>query len=288
MATSPPSGDQRSFWERMGHIDRRYLFIVIAVAVIVPLLIRLNLPVLVGRRTRDLYNFIEALPERSVVMVAFDYGPSAMPELQPMAVAVLHHCFSRNLRVLAMTLTADGPVMAENALAEVAPQYDKHSGQDYVNLGYKPGWSAVVLGMGTDIYQVFPRDYIGRATRSLSVMAGVRNYEDIALVVDLASSSSPDLWIGFAGARFQQKVGTGVTAVMIIDYYPYLQTKQLVGLIGGLKGAAEYEQLIRKPAVATRGMDPQSTAHLAIVVFVLLGNVAYLAMRRAERRRRAR
>jgi hypothetical protein len=142
--------------------------------------------------------------------------------------------------------------------------------------------------MGTDIYQVFPSDYAGRPSRSLPVMAGIRNYEDIALVVDLASSSSPDAWIAYAGARFHEKVATGVTAVMIVDYYPYLQTGQLIGLIGGLKGAAEYEQLIGKPAVATRGMDPQSTAHLAIVVFVLLGNVAYLAMRRAERRRRAR
>ena len=57
-----------------------------------------------------------------------------------------------------------------------------------------------------------------------------------------------------------------------------------LGLIGGLKAAAEYEELIGRVAMASRGMDSQSLIHLAIIGFVLVGNVGYFAMRRRKRR----
>jgi hypothetical protein len=39
-------------------------------------------------------------------------------------------------------------------------------------------------------------------------------------------------------------VAVGVTAVMAADMYPYLQSGQLIGMLSGLKGAAEYEKLV--------------------------------------------
>jgi hypothetical protein len=201
-----------------------------------------------------------------------------------MAVALLHHCFQRNLRVLVMTLVADGPVLAEGILQEVAKEHHKVAGRDYINLGFKYGFTSVILGMGADIPQVFPKDYGQKSTASQPVMEGIRNLSNIDLVVDISSSSAPAAWITFAGARFNVKVAAGVTAVMIVDFYPYLQTKQLEGMIGGLKGAAEYEVLVHHPGGGMTGMDSQSIAHIVIVAFVLLGNVGYLAMRRSRRR----
>jgi hypothetical protein len=64
--------------------------------------------------------------------------------------------------------------------------------------------------------------------------------------------------------------------------YPFLQTKQLIGLIGGLRGAAEYETQVDKPAKATQWMSIQSIVHLTIIVLVILGNVAYFVSRRRE------
>ena len=66
---------------------------------------------------------------------------------------------------------------------------------------------------------------------------------------------------------------SGCTAVSAPEYYAYMSTNQLTGLLGGLAGAAEYEQLVEVKGTATRGMDGQSLAHLAIIFFILLGNV---------------
>ena len=68
--------------------------------------------------------------------------------------------------------------------------------------------------------------------------------------------------------------------MIVSQMYPYLQTKQLIGLMPGLLGAAEYEKLIEKPAKGTEGMSIQSFAHLLVVGLVILGNIAFFIQRR--------
>jgi hypothetical protein len=70
---------------------------------------------------------------------------------------------------------------------------------------------------------------------------------------------------------------------MVSGLYPYLNTGQLVGLIGGLKGAAEYEKLIAKEGKATLGMKVQSIVHLMIILMVIFGNVVYLLSMRQKK-----
>jgi hypothetical protein len=67
---------------------------------------------------------------------------------------------------------------------------------------------------------------------------------------------------------------------MVSGLYPYLKTGQLTGLIGGLRGAAEYEKLVEKPGKGILGMKAQSIAHIAIILLVLIGNASYLISRR--------
>nr|HPR18554.1 hypothetical protein [Candidatus Cloacimonadota bacterium] len=68
----------------------------------------------------------------------------------------------------------------------------------------------------------------------------------------------------------------GVTGVSAPGILPYVnQQKQLTGLLAGLKGAAEYEFLLKSPGTATAGMDAQSLAHLLIIIFIVIGNINY-------------
>ena len=73
------------------------------------------------------------------------------------------------------------------------------------------------------------------------------------------------------------------------EFYTYLGTCQMVGLLGGLKGAADYETMVREgrentPAgLATPGMAAQSIAHLVIMGFIVIGNITYLILHRRGR-----
>ncbi|MCD6362339.1 MAG: hypothetical protein J7M38_15890 [Armatimonadetes bacterium] len=276
-----------TFWDRLMTLDRRWVFLGIALAVGIPIITGLTLPLgKVAPPTRQVYDAIEALEPGDVVMIAFDYGPSSMPELQPQAMALLRHCFSRHVRVLTMTLTPQGTALARKALTTAAAETGAENGRDYVNLGFKVGGAQVIAGMGESIQQVYAQTADGDMTDSLPVMRGVNDYDDIALVIDLASGDAPKTWIAFARERYHQDIAVGITAVMATDLYPYLQSGQLVGLINGLKGAAEYERLIDATGMGMLGMSAQSIAHLLIIVLVVLGNIAYFASGRGGRERR--
>jgi hypothetical protein len=267
-------------FERLQHIDRRYIFIAIALAVIVPFLTGLQLPNgAVSPPTKDLYDLIDKLPARTPIMIAFDYGPASMPELQPMAVALVRHAFKKNLRILTVCLNVQGVPLAEDTLAKVAPEFSKVEDVDYLNLGFKSGGASVITGMGVDIQHVY-RTVNEKPTAPMPVMAGIRNYQQIGCIIDLASSSTVDAWIQFAVEQFHGKLAAGVTAVMAVDYYPFLQTGQLSGFMNGLKGAADYEVLLGKRDKGVLGMASQSIAHALIVLFVVLGNIGYLMSRK--------
>ena len=126
-------------------------------------------------------------------------------------------------------------------------------------------------------------DHIVSGGLALNLHGLPRMSTDIDLVVDLASGQTPTTWITLVGARYEQEIAAGVTAVMGVEYYPYLQSGQLVGLLGGLKGAADYETLIERVGKGTTRMTAQSFAHALIIVFVLIGNAAYVISRLRRR-----
>jgi len=266
--------------EKLLNLDRRIIYLVISLAVIVPFFIPMRMPVYVTPPVQDVYDYIEDLSEGSVVMVGFDFSLAAVPELRPMCVAVLRHCYSRKLKVVGMTLYFDALIMAGKAMEQVAQEYGYENGKDYTYLGYKPGARRIILGMGEDISGPFSKDHSGIPVSEIPMMKDIKNFDDIDLVVDFGSGNTPERWVAYAGARYHQTIAVGCTGVMVSGLYPYLKAGQLVGLIGGLKGAAEYEKLIDKQEKGTLGMKSQSIAHLAIIALVILGNVAHLLSRR--------
>jgi hypothetical protein len=79
------------------------------------------------------------------------------------------------------------------------------------------------------------------------------------------------------------------TAVSAAQYYPYYRQGQFVGLAGGMKGSAEYEQLVGMQTIlgrmadATQGLDAQSLVHVFIVLSIIVANVFFLAEKRYAR-----
>lgn len=267
--------------ERFLRIDRRIIFAVITVAVIVSLIIKFELPIPASEPVQGVYEKIDSLPQGSRVMISFDYDPSSKEELQPMAIAFLHHCFSRDLKVIGMTHYTGAPGLADLAMNSVAKQYQKNYGEDYVFLGYKPGGASLIINMGENLYTAFPKDFYGKDTATLPALQGVDSLRQISYLFDLAAGTMIETWLVYGKEKYKFEMGAGCTAVMGPDMYPFLQSKQLNGLLGGLKGAAEYEALVNKKANAVSGMRPQSVVHVIIIIFVIFGNVVFFISKRS-------
>ncbi len=264
-----------SFYEKLMALDRRWVYLAVAIAVTIPVLTPFKVPVYVTPEAKAVYDFVENTQPGEIIFLAIDYDPNAMAELHPMARVIMRQAFARNVRLIISALSQNGPGMAEQLIAEISKEYNKKNGVDYVYLGYKPYPGITILAMGQNFRIPFPADYYNTPLDSLPMMDGLRNYDDVKGIISIAAGNIAEYWINYANGRYKAKIFFGVTGVMTADYYPFLQSGQLSGLLGGLKGASEYERLAHQEGVATEGMSIQTVAHLVVIAFIVLGNIGF-------------
>jgi hypothetical protein len=257
-------------------LDRRWLFLTMGVLVLFPLLFPLELPLYVSPPVQGFVDAMDAVPPKSTVLMSCDYDPASIPEMVPMTRTALRHLLDKRCKVIITVLWNGGPGLVDRIVGQiVAQEYpDRKYGVDYVNLGYKAGNEAVMVLMGQGVVNAFPRDYRGNDTRAMPIMQGVRDYGSFPLLISISAGyPGTKEWVQQVQARFHIPMVAGVTAVSAPEFYPYLQSHQLHGLLGGMAGAAEYEKVRGEKGTATRGMDAQSLAHLFVALCILLGNV---------------
>ena len=261
-------------------LDRRVIYLLIFLGVIIPLLKPMGFPIVVTEESQMLYDKIQALPEGAMIVLSFDYDPASSAEVSPMVEAVVHHCFKKNHKLICPSLWPQGPSLATEIFNKLGPRYDKTYGEDWVNLGYLPGAQTglpQVETLAASFKTAYPRDIKDTPIDDIPIMKNVKKLSDAEMVIAF-TSGDPGLlgWIQVAKDVYNIPVSGGGTAVNAPQFYPYIQSNQITGFLGGLKGAAEYEKLVGEPGLGTSGMDAQSIAHLVIILFIILSNIFVL------------
>lgn len=286
----------RRFFETL---DRRWIFLAMGLAVSLPILFSMRLPESATGITKNAFNTLNDLPDGSRVLLSFDFDPASEPELGPMATSLVRHCAMRGYKLYFITLWPFGTQMIADKVRDVLradfPGY--RYGEDYVNLGFQAGNESVMQQAKSDFRRTFPRDANGEAVGQIRMMDPIRTTRDFAaLIVISAGYPGGKEWVQYVVTPERAQtpplravVGcTGVQTPQLFPYYP----GQLDGLIGAIKGAAEYETLVNELAAsenmksegqyleAVRRMGPQLVAHVLMVLLIILGNVIYFAGRR--------
>jgi hypothetical protein len=291
-----------NFLGLLTRIDRRFIYLIITLLVIIPFFLKFHIPQNIMPQTRRLFDFVEGLNpyDNKAVLISIDYTPQTMPECQPMAISILTHCFKKRIPVLGVSFDPQAPGLAIEVFNTVVNNLNARAktkidsviyGRDYVYLGWKSGRVATLMEMGERIGNVFPRDYYNNLTDSLPLMQRIRNYRDVSIAIILAAADYPQEWLMYAQARYGLRIGAGLTAVMAPKYYPFLQTGQLSGMMSGMKGAAEYENLllqygyVEESGKAETGMNSQTLVHLMIIVLILIGNIGYFSTRNRKKQK---
>jgi hypothetical protein len=262
-------------------LDRRWIFLMIVVALAIPFFLSVTCKSYSSPEVRTLYDAVDKLRPNSKVLISFDYDPASEPELNPMAEAFLRFAFTRRLRVIIVGLWPQGPLQANRALDRVFEKPEIQAlnleyGRDYVNLGYQSGNEFAIQGMGSSIARVFPTDVRGTRTEDIPIMQDVKDFSNVDFVFNLSAGYPGTVeWVQVAVDRFHVAMGAGNTAVQAPLAYPYLESGQLLGILGGMKGGAEFEALTGFTDKATRFMVSQTAAHIVVIVLIVVGNLAY-------------
>src|SRR5262245_10030494 len=121
--------------ETLRHLDRRWIFLAMLLAVTLPILAQKTFPEQPTSQVQSVFDKIESLPEGSIVLISFDYDPATSGELGPMATALVRHCCLKRHRLLFMTIFDTGlPVIQpiiRQVIEEEFAEANYRYGEDY-------------------------------------------------------------------------------------------------------------------------------------------------------------
>lgn len=271
----------QTIWDRLENIPRQAYYTVLLILLCYTLVNPLGLPIRITGETKELYNLIEELPEDGVVLVDIAFGPGAMPELGPIFKAVMVHMFERSVRVIVMTLYTDGPQMYNQYVTtQLKPgtSFNKEYGVDYCFLGYSAGGITTMAELAKNM-RFLETDVEGTPLDQLKVMDGVNDYKDIDLVITFSTSSggisSPTDWVQQWATPYDAPLACVVLKMMMPTVSPYYGSGQVLALVPGAGGSAEYELLVNRPGEGLSSTDALSVAHLTVISLMIFGNIGF-------------
>jgi hypothetical protein len=289
-------------------MDRRWIFLAMALAVAGPIIwvgiTGKTFPESARAPVYGAFNTIQNAAPGSKVLISFDFDPASAGELQPMATALLHHCAARGHKLYCMTLWAPATPLIDSTLNDVVIRHfgtQYTYGQNYVNLGFQAGNEGVMKQLITNVPGAFPNDSKGTPVGNIPMMEGIKRINDFDVLVSVSAGyPGAKEWVQYCVSTVLTSDdpikfvagSTGVQTPQIMPYFPV----QMAGVLGAIKGAAEYEYLVNseiekmdggKPVgpefkEAQRRMAPQLVAHILMVGLIILGNLIFFLTRGAR------
>ncbi|MCX6362484.1 MAG: hypothetical protein NT029_22045 [Armatimonadetes bacterium] len=272
----------------LGHpltrINRHWLYGALLAIVVIGLIVPISLPLAVSPEATRFYEAIESAPKDKLVLVSTLWSASTQGENRPQTQVVLKHLMKRHLRFALIAFgDAQATTLAQELAEEQAAIYKYEYGKDWINLGYRQDIAGTLKGMVRNINETLKTDSVNRRPLAeYPVMAGVRNVKDLSVIAEFSASGNYKSWVGLVVGSTDAAFCYAPTSVMAPELYTYLDSGQIRGMLFGIKGAAEYEQMMNEKGFTTRAITPVSLALVLLFVLIGLGNYGMYATKKME------
>lgn len=270
-----------SLSERIMNLPEQYIYIVLAILFIWPLLSPIGLPLTIEDITETYYEGIEAIPPGSIIFATHDGFSGTEPEIGLSCNIVLKHLFRKEgIKIVFAVIGAEGPPLFFESL-EKTGLYDKFKagyGTDYVYLPYVAGEEAAAAAISASIRGATGGiDYEGTNLDELPLMKNIDSGADFDVVVCLNEPGHNSVfWMNQVAVPNNLDLYANPLAAVAGGYWPYVDAGQMKAMLIGAKGAAGYELLMRDPGPAAANMDAQSLSHLFLAILVVVTNIVHL------------
>jgi len=268
-------GRDSQFWAR------RAIWVVLVIATAVFLVVKVKAVMYVSKPARDIYDAIEAVPKDKIIIISCSWAPGTIGENGPQTEAIIRHCFraGKHFAIFGWIDPA-GPTLGQAIAERYQARYGRRYGRDWVNWGYNTGDVPMLRGLAKNIPGTIKQDVLHTPIAKIPAMGGIRDIHDVGLVIEVTASASLGPWVDFIYGIYRTPLGYACTGVMAPEAFPFYDAGQIVGVLKGLAGAAEYETLMGYEGDALKRMPAQSSAHAVMIGLVVLGNIIHFRARR--------
>ena len=275
---------------RLRTLNQRWLYLATVLLLIVPFVVTVPMPPgSASVATQGLYDTIESCPPDKVVLIDSSWDMGSRAENHAQLECVVRHLCRRRVRFVVISLGLPfGPEFAARVIEPIAAKAGYEYGRDWVNTGFvdtRGGTGVIIDGLCADFHEIRPKDRDGTPAGKLPLMARVRSIRDIHMVYCVTYQPSPE-WISFANGQYGTPVGFGCMSIMAPNYFTYIDSGQLCGMLVGNRGAAEYEGLLEQPSTGCRLIGVASFGNCIIILAAIIGNIGAWGAMAARRKAR--
>lgn len=285
----------RHFLQKLDKVDRRIVYIFVVICLAIPLKKEWKMRPADMASATKFFDVVDRLdPENGqIAIVSADWGAGSVAESRPQTAVAIEHLMRRRVPFAIMTVYALGSPFIDKLPREIASELERENpgehwsyGKDWVNIGYFPNGGLTIQGWSKseNLIEQIKTDAYGTPISEIPCMSKIRTKKDISLVLQFTSLvGTLSNWIQFfSGVPLVH----GCTSISVPEAHNYLAAKQIIGLHEGIAGAAWYETLLSEK-YPQRKLDSKaikintslSYAHILIIFFVVIGNIAMLLRR---------
>jgi len=270
-----------SIWDRLQMIDRRVFYWILFVALMIPFIRPLQLPVIVTPSTKGLYDELSKVQTGDVCLLSISSGVSAWGDCLPAMVASVKMLVRQEAKIIVWGMGhVDVDITWNEIMAKVPELTETYTyGEDYAYFGYLPTQETTIALLGSNVRGVFAMDKYDTPIDDLPVMQGVNIANDFRLVLTSDTGDVGSYYIRQWYTNYQTPVAEIGIAMLGSSYMPYFRSGEIFGMTVGSRGGAELEKLIGSPGDATIVMDSINVSHVLVVIAVILANVGFFATR---------
>lgn len=265
------------FFKWMATYDKRWIYVLLFVLVLAPLLRPMGMPLAVSERTKEYYNLVNSLKEGDIVLDSWDMEYSGFMELKP-GVLASHRMFIEKGVKLCVTLNHPEalaiPSEVFGPLKSAMDEYDYTYGEDYIILGYVFPNEAAVASMATDFHGAVSVDWNGESIEG-TFLDAIKDGGDFVMI----SSYTTGIVSGAVMRHFGQSYGTPIVrnaiGVMVSAQTANLDAGLIQALLASTRGGAELEYLVGAPGPGLKSMDAFTLGHYMLIIFIIMGNIGH-------------
>ena len=282
-------------WHKLQSIDPRVLYVVLLVIIAAPMLFPgMTLPIVPGQQSKDAFATIQKLgAQKPAKLVLLDgvWSASTRGESAWQTQAIMLQLMRLRIPFAIMSADPQNPQLMENIADALAKKNGYVYGRDYINFGFQVAYTQTLKGIVRDIKGTLKTDWTGKPLSGFSIMANVNSIKDVGAIAEITPSSTLDSWLGLVTQIYHTPLIYVPTAVMAPEGYPFRDSGQIAGIVIGVKGAGDYENLMGVKLEGTQVSTALSLVYALIIFLVILGNIGYhgsrLAAKNASNREKA-
>jgi len=280
---------QPGILDRIENIDRKVIYFIVTLAVILPLINPIGLPLNIAEESVNYKNAIDDIPDGSNVLCKIDMEAGLSGELGPAGVATINQLLEKPVKlVFIFFYRGDCPlVFVNNILPNVNGYIDtthlgnKVYGVDWVSLGYIEGHESAMAKLAEDMHFVTV-DQFGNKMSDLPLMQDIKTASDFSLLIHVGGGDNAPVLNQFS-TPYKLKTICATAGVDYVGVLQYYKAGVYSGILNSLKGTAEYEFLLGQPGLAIVATDAISVIHVTLLVLIIIGNAIYIYKRMVKK-----